>query len=256
MTSSEVKSGLAAALAAFQAEVPNVTKTKEAEVQGTTRNGDRYKYKYKYADIADVTAVVMPLLGKHGLSFTCQPTIREDGKYGLAYQLLHSSGEMIEGFYPMDVTLRPQDKGGEITYARRYCLSAVTGVAADEDTDARELPKPQEPRQEPQRRPVADDSPYGESGPPQPAEDVAVGEPQIKALADLAFHHVNTPGSTVETLQREVYDEARQHRGWLSKLVAHPETHTVLPLSEIIRDAKQRIESRPQPEEAPDVTAS
>jgi hypothetical protein len=128
---------LAEALAAFQAELPPVAKTKTAKVQGETLKGVRYEYEYKYADLADVSEAVLPLLGKHGLSFTCQPTRRGDGQFGLAYQLRHSSGELIDGWYPLDASKKMQVIGGDITYARRYCLSAVTGVAAEEDTDAR-----------------------------------------------------------------------------------------------------------------------
>ena len=129
-------SDLAAALAALQAELPAVPKTKTAKVKGTTRDGRTFDYEYKYADLADVSAAVMPLMGKHGLSFTSQPTLREDGRFGLAYQLLHASGELIDGWYPLDDRMTPQQIGGHITYARRYCLCAVTGVAAEEDTDA------------------------------------------------------------------------------------------------------------------------
>jgi hypothetical protein len=116
---------LATALAAFQRELPAVSKTATGQVPG--------KRSYKYADLADLSATVLPLLGKHGLSWTTMPTV-EDGAFGLRYELLHTSGESRSGFYPLP-TGSAWEIGSALTYGRRYCLSAVTGVAADEDDD-------------------------------------------------------------------------------------------------------------------------
>jgi hypothetical protein len=84
--------------------------------------------------LADVSLAVLPALAKHGLSFTSQPTV-VDGSFVLEYQLRHSSGESITGAYPLPDKGTPQSMGSAITYARRYALSAVTGVAPDKDDD-------------------------------------------------------------------------------------------------------------------------
>jgi hypothetical protein len=119
---------LATALAKVQAELPAIAKGETADA-GT--------YTYAYADLTAVSAVVLPLLGRHGLAFTAWPTLDKDGKFGLAYYLLHESGEQRDGFYPLPSSGSPQQIGGVITYARRYCLCAVTGVApGGDDTDA------------------------------------------------------------------------------------------------------------------------
>lgn len=154
---------LAAALVAFQAEVPTIPKTKTAKVKGTSKAGATFDYSYKYADLADFSAVVLPLLARQGLCFTSQ-TGYNDGRFGLSYQLLHESGELIDGFVPLDISGGPQRMGGEMTYARRYALSAVTGVAADEDTDAQHVGPPgdTERRGRGQR----------EKPPPRPLEDL------------------------------------------------------------------------------------
>jgi hypothetical protein len=157
-------SQLATALAAVQAELPPIPKNRTAKVKGKTKDGLSYEYEYAYADLADVSAVIMPLLGRHGLSFTARPT-SDEGHFGLAYSLLHSSGEREDGFYPVRTDGSPQQVGGLITYARRYCLCAVTGVAAEEDTDARDsgpAARPQQqrkqrgPRERPPVRPLAE----------------------------------------------------------------------------------------------------
>lgn len=119
---------LAAALAAFQGEMPGVGKASSANA-GT--------YTYTYADLADITKAVLPVMARHGLSFSAKPTLTEDGKFVLEYALRHAGGGKDVGRYPLPSTGTPQQVGSAISYARRYCFSAVTGVAPDEDDDGR-----------------------------------------------------------------------------------------------------------------------
>jgi hypothetical protein len=123
---------LAEALAALQGQLPRVAKGHEAKVE--TRTGGNYKY--AYADLTDCSAVLLPLLSKLGLSFITAPTVLGDS-FMLRYQLLHVTGEEISGFYPLPDPARvgPQDLGKAITYARRYALCAVTGLAPGGDDD-------------------------------------------------------------------------------------------------------------------------
>lgn len=122
------------ALAAFQAEMPSLARDRSVEVE---TKGDKPNYGYSYATLANVTATAMPLLGKHGLSFTAFPGAGSDGKgMSLHYSLLHESGEERSGEFPMSAEGGIQILGGRITYIRRYCLLAVTGLAAEEDDDA------------------------------------------------------------------------------------------------------------------------
>jgi len=121
---------LAAALAAVQADLPPIAKGETATVQ--TKQGGSYRY--SYADLADVSQVILPLLGKRGLSWITRPTIA-DGRFVLAYELLHTSGESRTGEYPLPDRGTPQEIGSAITYARRYALCAVTGVAPAADDD-------------------------------------------------------------------------------------------------------------------------
>lgn len=123
-------SALAAALAAFQAEIPHIGKDNLAVVKS-----DKGSYKYTYADLSTISAKVLPLLAKNGLSFSAKPTINSEGKFVLEYTLRHSGGESDMGQYPLSATGTPQQVGSAITYARRYALCAVTGVTPDEDDD-------------------------------------------------------------------------------------------------------------------------
>lgn len=119
---------LAAALAAVQAQLPHVTKGKKA---------DTGKYSYTYADLSDIAQAIHPLLGANGLAWVTKPTLNADGAFVLAYSLRHTSGEAETGEYPLPDPSKtpPQSVGSAITYGRRYCLCAVTGVVADEDDD-------------------------------------------------------------------------------------------------------------------------
>lgn len=124
---------LNAALAAVQRDLPRIDKGKTAKVP--TKNGGEYTY--SYADLADVAQAIKPLLGAHGLAFTTWPTLTGN-RFVLRYELLHESGEQKDGEYPLPSPLDvgAQALGSAITYARRYCLCAVTGVAPDDDDDA------------------------------------------------------------------------------------------------------------------------
>lgn len=118
---------LAAALAAFQVELPAVHKAASGQVRGNPN--------YKYADLADINREVLPALGRQGLSFSAKPTLNEAGVFVLAYVLRHESGQDDRGEFPLPAEGTAQEVGSAITYARRYALSAVTGIAPDEDDD-------------------------------------------------------------------------------------------------------------------------
>lgn len=127
MTEAKAAGGLYAALARVQADLPAVAKNETA---------DTGSYKYEYAGLDAVTAAIMPVLGRHGLAFTAKPTLNSDGRFVLRYVLGHGpSGEKEDGDYPLPEKGTPQQIGSAITYGRRYCLCAVTGVAPGGDDD-------------------------------------------------------------------------------------------------------------------------
>lgn len=144
---------LAAALAAFQQDLPKIGKDNTANT-GT--------YSYKYADLSDVSSAVLPAMARHGLSFSTKPTLDDGGRFVLAYTLRHTSGDTDTGVYPLPSSGSPQQVGSAITYARRYVLSAIAGVAPDEDDDGAaaqtasyDYSPPAQQRQRPQQRPAA-----------------------------------------------------------------------------------------------------
>jgi hypothetical protein len=127
---------LAAALSAFQGEVPAFAKTKTARVE--MRNGGAYSY--KYTDLGDIIPVVGPLLAKHGLSWSAKPGRAEDGALVLKYELRHVSGGSDSGEMPLlgvGPDCKPQEFGSAQTYLRRYAMSAQLNIATEEDDDGR-----------------------------------------------------------------------------------------------------------------------
>lgn len=129
MSDKPTPGSLAAALVAFQASLPHVGRDQRATVKS-----DKGSYTYSYANLADVSAKVLPLLAAQGLSFSAKPTLDESGRFVLEYRLRHVGGEEDVGTYPL-ANGTPQQVGSSITYARRYALLAVSGVAPDIDDD-------------------------------------------------------------------------------------------------------------------------
>jgi len=127
-----ITEGLATALADFQASVPVVERDRNVIVE----HKDGTSHDYDYATLSNVTQKILPELGRRGLSFTALPGLGSDGKLALRYLLMHKSGGYIHAEFPLSGQGGIQVIGGAITYARRYCLQAVTGVAAEQDDDA------------------------------------------------------------------------------------------------------------------------
>lgn len=149
-----------AALSAFQAECPNVVK-----------NAINPHFKNRYADLAAVRETVRPILAKHGLAFTQQTFIAQDGRFMLRTILWHApTGQQMQSIYPVDpMKPDPQALGGALTYARRYALVTMLGVASEDDDDDGNQGS-QRPQQ--QSQPREQDQPQGrrrrrEKGAPQ-----------------------------------------------------------------------------------------
>jgi len=155
---------LYAALAAAQAEITNPSKDKIAKVP--TKTGGSYSY--SYADIADVLNTVRPVLARHGLAVMQLPVMAA-GDLLLRTRIAHKSGQWIESEYPVcQIGGDHRVMGAALTYARRYALCPMLGIAADEDTDgetAADAPRRQAkaPPAPPPAPPVQDSRPPSEA---------------------------------------------------------------------------------------------
>jgi hypothetical protein len=120
---------LIAALAKAQAKFEVPLKTKLAKIRS-----EKGTYEYRYSDLADLIAAVRGPLAENELAFVHCLTPVEGGTMVRAI-LAHSSGETLESEYSLPRYQRPQEFGSALTYARRYTLSGLLGVAADDDDD-------------------------------------------------------------------------------------------------------------------------
>jgi len=126
---------LAAALAKVQGNLPKLDRDRMVTVE--PKDPKKPAYSYSYVTLSNLSDAILPLLAKHGLAFAALPGAGSDGKMCLRYLLLHDSGETLAGEFPISGEGGIQMIGGRITYARRYVLAALSGVAADEDDEAR-----------------------------------------------------------------------------------------------------------------------
>jgi len=151
------------ALAEFQAEVANPPKSRTARVP--TKSGGEYKY--NYADLGDIINAVRPIMAKHGLS-AIQPTLTGEGSVGCMTRLGHTSGEWMlsDPFTIPAANATPQTIGGYVTYARRYSLAGMLGIATEDDDDAGHAE--QQAKEAIAQRQAAKPFEYTNAGQPQP----------------------------------------------------------------------------------------
>ncbi|HYE92378.1 MAG TPA: ERF family protein, partial [Terriglobales bacterium] len=142
---------LAEALSKAQAAFPKVVKDRTAKVP--LKSGGEYSY--RYADLASLIDAVRKPLADNGLAFTQLTDVTPEGHVVLVSELIHTSGATRTGRYPLASHDRPQEMGSEITYARRYTLSALLGVASEDDDDGTAAQTGQ-PRQRKVSAPAAD----------------------------------------------------------------------------------------------------
>jgi hypothetical protein len=140
--SSETIAAIATALAKAQIELTNPDKALTATIQSPfPREGDRT---FRYASLASGLDIVRKCLGQHEIA-TFQTTAidKEAGIVQLTTVLAHSSGEWLSSEWPVcpiSETAAPHRMGAALTYARRYALFTLVGIAGEDDLDAPSLP--------------------------------------------------------------------------------------------------------------------
>src|SRR6202043_1059253 len=135
---------LAAALAKAQAELVNPEKSLTATIRSDDRG--RADQTFRYAPLSSGLDIVRKTLGQHEIA-TVQTTAIDQaaGVVNLTTVLAHSSGEWIASDWPVcavSETAFPRRMGAALTYARRYALFALVGIAGEDDLDAPDLKSP------------------------------------------------------------------------------------------------------------------
>jgi ERF superfamily len=136
--SSESIGAIAGALAKAQAELTNPEKSLVATIRSPfPREGDRT---FRYASLSSGLDIVRKALGKHEIATVQTTSIDGDaGLIRLTTMLAHSSGEWLSSDWPVcpvSETAAPHKMGAALTYARRYALFTLVGIAGEDDLDA------------------------------------------------------------------------------------------------------------------------
>jgi ERF superfamily len=138
--SSESIGTIAGALAKAQSELTNPEKSLTATIRSPfPRETDRT---FRYASLASGLDIVRKALGKHEIATVQTTAIDEAGLIRLTTVLAHSSGEWVSSDWPVcpvSETAAPHRMGAALTYARRYALFTLVGIAGEDDLDAPDL---------------------------------------------------------------------------------------------------------------------
>jgi hypothetical protein len=116
--------------------IVNITKAFQkfqSELEPVKKEANNPFFKSKYAELSTIWDAIRPILDKNGLAILQEPGAA-NGQVTLATTLLHTSGEYFRSvaLFPV-VKQDPQGYGSAITYARRYTLQSITGVAPEDD---------------------------------------------------------------------------------------------------------------------------
>lgn len=156
--SSDTIGAIAAALAKAQADIANPEKSLTATIHSPfPRESDRT---FRYASLANGLDIIRKSLGRQEIATVQTTGIDPDsGQIRLTTLLAHASGEWIASDWPVcqvsDVAA-PHRMGAALTYARRYALFALVGIAGEDDLDAPDLltgpaPSPSSPPPPPRK---------------------------------------------------------------------------------------------------------
>jgi hypothetical protein len=155
--SSETIGAIATALAKAQARLTNPEKAFVATIRGS--NPHERNRTFRYAALSSGLDIVRKALGDQEIATVQTTTIdQEAGLIRLTTMLAHSSGEWLSSEWPIcavSETTAPQRMGAALTYARRYALFTLVGIAGEDDLDAPDLDVTVEVDQNPRVSPDA-----------------------------------------------------------------------------------------------------
>jgi ERF superfamily len=125
-------------------EIAKALSLAQGELKNAAFDSKNPHFGNRYASLSSVRDAVIPSLSKQGIALV-QATDCVDGMWTVVTRLIHSSGQWIESVYPFNLD-KPQAMGSALSYARRYSLSAITGIASEEDDDGNEGQKGESPK--------------------------------------------------------------------------------------------------------------
>ena len=176
-----------------------------AKAQGAMENAKFNKinphFRNKYADLAAIIDAIKKPLADNGIGYSQVTHVINGDTFVLVTKLLHASGQWIESEYPLPLAAdKPQVMGSALTYARRYELATICGIAAEEDNDAEGVAEATAARK-----------------PPKPAPDIV--KPIMAAATALGISEYDpktgevnesTPDIDVQDMAREASRRGRE----------------------------------------------
>ena len=144
---SETIGTIAAALAKAQAQLVNPEKSLVGTIRSDQASGAERSF--RYAPLSSGLDIVRKTLSQHEIAAVQTTSIDETaGIARLSTVLAHASGEWIASDWPVcaiSETAAPHRMGAALTYARRYALFTLVGIAGEDDLDAPDLLSPPAP---------------------------------------------------------------------------------------------------------------
>lgn len=138
--SSDSVAAIARALAKAQTELSNPEKS----LVGVVNTAQRGEQNFRYAPLSSGLDIVRKALGGQQIAIAQTTDVdRAHGFVNLTTTLMHASGEWISSDWPvcaLSETAAPRRMGAALTYARRYALFTLVGIAGEDDLDAPDLP--------------------------------------------------------------------------------------------------------------------
>ncbi len=147
---------LAAALAKAQIELVNPEKSMMATIPADDKGGAEQIF--RYAPLSSGLEILRKTLGQHEIAILQATAIDQAaGVVKLTTTLCHSSGEWVGSTWPVcsvDEMASPKRMGAALTYARRYALFTLAGIAGEDDLDAPDLNAPEPPETRTKKSPL------------------------------------------------------------------------------------------------------
>lgn len=189
----------------------------QGEIRNAVKDSANPFFKSRYADLASVWEACRAPLCKHGLSVVQTTDVLDSGGVVLITTLLHSSGQYVQGRYPVQpVKNDPQALGSAVTYARRYALQAIVGIAPDDDDGEAAMAREQKAQSvhamvQPQPRPQAE---------AKPDYVVSFGKYKDKRLTEIAPEDLS---NYVGYLHRKAKEDRKEIQGAVKEFIDHAE---------------------------------
>jgi len=129
----------------------------QSQIKTALKDSKNPHFKSSYADLTSVMLACKDALAANDLAVLQLSRIHESGAPVLVTRIIHTSGEHIEGEFPLVCKdpNDPQKLGSAVTYARRYALSAALGITADDDDGQAAAGHTPAPAPKPQAKPAS-----------------------------------------------------------------------------------------------------